>query len=113
MIPPKPTKTLIQITKRNRWYGIFLWCIKTFYCKEAWRELIADCNSNIELFGFEYARQKLAKFIDFHTQGNLEILINRQPSPSQSPGLPPGPGTTAAGRVVGAARPGLPAKIKG
>jgi hypothetical protein len=57
---------LTETTENNRWYACFLKAVKEGYHKSAWHNIITDCNSDIVLFGYKYAKRRWSKFMSFH-----------------------------------------------
>jgi len=66
---------LQQITRDNRWYARFLKAVKQNYHKSVWKRLITDCNSDIWLYGYEYARKHWSRFMDFHYSFEKEAAM--------------------------------------
>ena len=57
---------LAEITKNNRWYGLFLKAVKENYHPKAWASIIGGVNSDITVFGYEYTKKHWQKFMDFY-----------------------------------------------
>jgi hypothetical protein len=75
----QPRVTLLaEITENNRWYARFVKAVREGYTEKVWADLIADCNSDIELFGYEYTRRRWSEFMAFHYPATKEAEVSNE-----------------------------------